>query len=211
LPVAGLILAVLGSIYGGIATATEAAALGVTGALLLALAQRTLTLKGFVDSLNSATLISCMIAMILAAAAFLTVATGFIGLPELLAKWVGGLQLSRAELLLSLTVLYVVLGCFLDGISMIALTASTVLPAVAAVGIDPLWFGIFIVLLVEMSLVTPPVGLNLFVLQGLSQRDLGYVSRATLPFFGLLLVAVLLISIFPSIVTALPDAMLVKR
>lgn len=211
IPVAGLILAVLGSIYAGLATATEAAALGVTGALLLAVAQRALTVKGLVDSLISATLTSCMIALILAAAAFLTVATGFIGLPEFLSKSIGALELSRGQLLVALVALYVVLGCFLDGISMVALTASTVLPAVAAAGIDPLWFGVFVVLVVEMSLVTPPVGLNLFVLQGLAGRDLGFVARATFPFFGLLLVALLLITVFPGVVTVLPEAMMAKR
>lgn len=211
IPVAGLILAVLGSIYAGLATATEAAALGVTGALVLAVAQRALTLKGLVDSLISATLTSCMIALILAAAAFLTVATGFIGLPEFLSESIGAMELSRGQLLAALVALYIVLGCFLDGISMVALTASAVLPAVAAAGMDPLWFGVFVVLLVEMSLVTPPVGLNLFVLQGLAGRDLGFVARSTLPFFGLLLVALLLITVFPGVVTALPEAMMAKR
>ena len=184
LPVIGLILAVLGSIYSGIATATEAAALGVVGALGLSAAQGTLTWATFRDSLLGGTRLYCMIALILAGAAFLTLSMGYIGLPRHLAEWIGGLGLSKVQLIIALMFFYILLGCFLDGISMVVLTMGVILPTVQAAGIDLLWFGIFVVLVVEMAQITPPVGFNLFVLQGMTQREIGYISRVTLPFFG---------------------------
>lgn len=207
LPITALISFVLGSIYGGLTTPTEAAALGVVGALVLALLSGALNKSAFAQSLLGAVKSSCMIGLILAGAHFLTIAMGFLGIPKQLALWIGSLDLSSAQLLLALTLLFVVLGCFLDGISVVVLTTAVVLPMVQQAGIDLLWFGIYIVLVVEMSQITPPVGFNLFVIQSLTGRDILYVARAALPFFLLILLAVLLISAFPQIVTFLPQQM----
>jgi tripartite ATP-independent transporter DctM subunit len=207
LPVVALITAVLGSIYSGLATATEAAAVGVLGSLLISAAQGSLSWQTFKDSLLGGTRLYCMIALILAGAAFLTLSMGYIGLPRHLAEWIGTLGLAPWQLLLALLVFYLVLGCFLDGISMVVLTMGVILPTVTKAGIDPLWFGIFIVLVVEMAQITPPVGFNLFVLQGMTGREIGWIARVTLPFFFLMVAAVALIYVFPGIVTWLPQQM----
>jgi tripartite ATP-independent transporter DctM subunit len=207
IPVVGLIAAVLGSIYAGIATATEAAAVGVVGAMVLSAAQGSLNWPSFKESLMGATRLYCMIALILAGASFLTLSMGYIGLPRHLAEWIATLGLSQFELILALTIFYIVLGCFLDGISMVVLTMGVIMPTVQKAGIDPLWFGIFIVLVVEMAQITPPVGFNLFVLQGMTGRDLLWIAKATLPMFFLMMAAVLLIYFFPGIVTWMPQQM----
>ena len=204
IPVALLILAVLGSIYSGFATATEAAAVGVVGALGISTLQGSMNRATFRDALMGATRLYCMIALILAGAAFLTLSMGYIGLPRHLAEWIATLGLSQWQLLVALLLFYILLGCFLDGISMVVLTMGVIMPTVLKAGIDPLWFGIFIVLVVEMAQITPPVGFNLFVLQGMTGREIGWIARAALPFFGCLLVGVALITLFPAIVTALP-------
>ncbi len=207
IPVVLLIAAVLGSIYGGIATATEAAALGVVGALAISAAQGSLTWATFKASLLGGVRLYCMIALILAGAAFLTLSMGYIGLPRHLAEWIGSLGLSKLELLLALMLFYILLGCFLDGISMVVLTMGVILPTVQAAGIDLIWFGIFVVIVVEMAQITPPVGFNLFVLQGMTGRDIGWIARATLPFFVLMVAACGLIYLVPEIVTWLPAQM----
>lgn len=207
IPVTCLVIFVLGSIYAGITTPTEAASFGVVGSLILAITSRTLTRDTFTQSLMGAVKTSCMITFILAGAAFLTVAMGFIGLPRMLAEQIGLLELSPFMLLFYLTILFVVLGCFLDGISVVVLTTSVVLPMVTQAGIDPLWFGIYIVLVVEMSQITPPVGFNLFVIQSLTGKDIIYVAKAALPFFFVLLAAVITVTLFPQIVTWLPMSM----
>ena len=207
IPVLLLIGAVLGSIYAGIATATEAAAVGVLGALVLSAAQGSLSWQSFRDALMGGTRLYCMIALILAGAAFLTLAMGYIGLPRHLAEWIATLGLSPLGLLLALTLFYVVLGCFLDGISMVVLTMGVVMPTVLKAGIDPLWFGIFIVLVVEMAQITPPVGFNLFVLQGMTRREIAYIARVTLPFFFLMVAALAIVYLLPDIVTYLPRRM----
>ena len=207
IPVVLLIAAVLGSIYGGIATATEAAALGVVGSLILSAAQGSMSWATFRDSLLGGTRLYCMIALILSGAAFLTLSMGYIGLPRHLAEWIGALGLSQWQLILALTVFYVVLGCFLDGISMVVLTMGVIMPTIQKAGIDPLWFGIFIVIVVEMAQVTPPVGFNLFVLQGMTKKDITTIARAAFPFFMLMVLAVVLLYAFPQIVTFLPEQM----
>ncbi|WP_340115377.1 TRAP transporter large permease subunit [Pelagibius sp. 7325] len=207
LPVVLLILAVLGSIYAGIATATEAAVLGVAGALLLSLLQGELTRASFVDSLMGAVRTSCMIALILAGAKFLTLTMGFTGLPRDLATWIGSLELSPLALIAALTVFYIVLGCFLDGISAVVLTMAVVEPMVRQAGIDMLWFGIFLVIVVEMAQITPPVGFNLFVLQGMTDHEIPYIARAALPMFAIMVLAVVLVVAFPEIATWLPAQM----
>lgn len=207
-PVLLLIAAVLGSIYAGIATATEAAAVGVVGALFLSMLQGSLNWTSFRDALMGATRLYCMIALILAGAAFLTLSMGYIGLPRHLAEWIGTLGLSRFELILALMLFYILLGCFLDGISMVVLTMGIVMPTVKAAGIDPIWFGIFIVFMVELAQITPPVGFNLFVLQGMTGRQLTYVARVSFPLFVLMIVAVLLLYLVPGIATWLPSRMM---
>jgi C4-dicarboxylate transporter, DctM subunit len=208
IPVVLLIVAVLGSIYTGIATATEAAAVGVVGALVLSAAQGSLDWTTFKESLLGGTRLYCMIALILAGAAFLTLSMGYIGLPRHLAEWIATLGLTQWQLLLVLAVFYIVLGCFLDGISMVVLTIGVVMPTVVKAGIDPLWFGIFVVLVVEMAQITPPVGFNLFVLQGMTGREIGWIARVTMPFFWLMAAAIVLVWVFPQIVTFLPKVLM---
>ena len=208
LPVILLIGAVLGSIYTGVATATEAAAVGVVGALVISAAQGSLTWQTFKESLLGGTRLYCMIALILAGAAFLTLSMGYIGLPRHLAEWIASLGLSQFELLLALMAFYLLLGCFLDGISMVVLTMGVIMPTVVGAGIDPVWFGIFIVIVVEAAQITPPVGFNLFVMQGMTRRDIAWIARVTLPFFGLMIAAAGLIYLFPGLVTALPQRMM---
>jgi C4-dicarboxylate transporter DctM subunit len=206
-PVALLIGGVIGSIYGGLASPTDAAALGVVLATILAWLSGSFSWRLFGDAVMSATRTSCMIALILLGAAFLSVAMGFTGLPRNLAAWISEMNLSVAALLVALTFFFIVLGCFLDGISVIVLTTSIIMPMVTAVGIDPLWFGIYLVIVVEMSQITPPVGFNLFVIQGLTGIDILRIAKAAFPFFLLLLLGVVLICIFPQIVTVLPNMM----
>ena len=206
----GLILFVMGGIYFGFATATEAAVFGVVGALALSAWGGTLTRRSFVDSLMGAVRLSCMINLILAGAAFLTQAMAYSGIPAAMAAWVGRQGFSPYVIIACLTLIYLVLGCFIDGISMIVLTTSVVLPIIQATGLDLLWFGIFIVLVVEMAQITPPVGFNLFVLQGLTGRSMFEVACYTLPFFLLMVVAVALVTVFPGIVTWLPQTMLAR-
>ena len=207
IPVVGLITAVLGSIYSGIATATEAAAVGVLGSFVLSAVQRSLSWATFKDSLMGATRLYCMIALILAGASFLTLSMGYIGLPRHLAEYVSSLGLSPFMLILVLSAFYIVLGCFLDGISMVVLTMGVILPTVQSAGIDLLWFGIFIVIVVEAAQITPPVGFNLFVLQGMTKKEITYIARVTLPFFILMVVMVLLLWFMPQIATWLPQQM----
>ena len=207
IPAVILIGLVLGGIYSGVATATEAAALGVAGALGLAAVEGSLTWQKFTEGLVSACRVYCMIGLILAGAAFLTLAMGFIGLPRHLAEWIGSLHLSPFALLMMLTVFFIVLGCFLDGISMVVLTIAVLLPTVQAAGYDLIWFGIFIVLVVEMAQITPPVGLNLFVIQGLTKRDIGWIARVTAPMFFVMLAAVIMLYAWPQIVLWLPSHM----
>ncbi len=206
-PIVGLIAGVIGSIYAGIASPTDAAAVGVALALLLSWGSGSLNRQTFIEGLMGATKTSCMIAFILAGAAFLTVAMGFTGIPAMLAEWIGGMNLSPYALLAALTVFFVVMGCFLDGISVVVLTTSVIMPMVEKAGIDTMWFGIFVVIVVEMSQITPPVGFNLFVLQSLTGRNILTVARAAFPFFLLMLVALALIVLFPGIVTWLPNKM----
>jgi C4-dicarboxylate transporter DctM subunit len=207
IPVILLIGGVIGSIYVGVATATEAAAIGVVGALLLSAYQRSLSWQNFRDALLGATRLYCMMALILAGAAFLTLSMGYIGLPRHLAEWVGSLGLSPGLLLIALALFYIVLGCFLDGISMIVLTMGVIVPTVQAAGIDLIWFGIFIVIVVEMAQITPPVGFNLFVLQGMTRREINWIARVCMPYFFLMVLAVCLLFWFPQIVMWLPGNM----
>ncbi len=207
IPVVLLIAAVIGSIYLGIATATEAAAGGVIGALLLSAWTGTLNWKTFSESLLGATRLTCMIFFILTGAAFLTTSLAFSGLPAALASWIGAFNLHPFALMAALCLLYIVLGCFIEGISMIVLTTTVVLPLVTSAGFDLIWFGIFVIIVVEMAQITPPLGFNLFVIQGLTGISIFKVARATIPFFCLMIVGVILLTIFPEIATWLPSTM----
>jgi C4-dicarboxylate transporter, DctM subunit len=208
IPVVLLIIAVIGSIYAGYATPTEAAAVGVLGSLGISIATGTFAWKNFADSVMGATRTSCMITLILAGAAFLAVAMGFTGLPRQVAGWIASMHLSVYTLLFALLILYIILGCFLDGISMVVLTTSVIQPLIIQAGVDVVWYGIFIVLVVELAQITPPVGFNLFVLQGMTGKNIFYVAKAAFPFFLIMILAVVLITIFPQIVTYLPNQML---
>ncbi|WP_299592046.1 TRAP transporter large permease subunit [uncultured Tateyamaria sp.] len=211
-PVILLVLTVIGSMYSGIATATEAAAFGVIGALVLAAFQRSLTFETFFESLMGATRTSAMIALILMGAAFLSLSMGFTGLPRTIAEWIGSLNLSPTVLILALMVFYVLIGMFLDGISSVVLTMAVILPmittpAFAELGFDLVWFGIFIVVVVEMAQITPPVGFNLFVLQGMTKHEMGYIARTAVPMFLIMVLMVVILILFPELATWMPENM----
>ena len=205
-----LIVFVCWVMVAGYATATEAAMFGVVGSLALAAWGGSLTWKNFYDSLMGATRLSCMIMFILAGASFLTATMGFTGIPKALAEWVVSLHPSPYALIAVLSLVYIVLGTALDGVSMIVLTTSIVIPMIQKAGFDLVWFGIFIVIMVEIAEVTPPVGFNLFVLQTMSGRDSTYVAKASIPFFFMMVISIVLITIFPQIATWLPDVLLNK-
>ena len=207
LPVILLIFAVIGSIYTGIATATEAASLGVVGALILSYFQKSLTIKTFKSSLLGATKTSCMIAFILAGSTFLSLAMGFTGLPRNLAVWIQNMDLSPYVLIFVLMIFYIILGMFLDGISAVVLTMAIIEPMIRQAGFDMIWFGIFLVIVVEMAQITPPVGFNLFVLQGMANKDMGYIAKSAFPLFLLMVIAVILVVIFPEIALWMPEQM----
>jgi C4-dicarboxylate transporter DctM subunit len=211
LPVLLLVFAVIGSMYFGWATATEAAAVGVLGSLVLAMFQRSLTPQAFFASLMGATRTSAMIALILMGAAFLSLAMGFTGLPRALAATIDEMNLSPITLIAALTVFYIVLGMFLDGISSVVLTMAIVEPMIRQAGIDVIWFGIFIVVVVEMAQVTPPIGFNLFVLQGMTRHEISYISKTAVPMVGLMLLMVVILVIWPELATWLPDNIRASR
>jgi len=208
IPVIILIISVIGSIYAGIATATEAASLGVIGALILSFFQKSLNKETFKLSLLGATKTSCMIAFILAGSSFLSLAMGFTGLPRNLAIWIQEMNLSPYVLILVLTVFYIILGMFLDGISAVVLTMAIIEPMIRQAGFDMIWFGVFLVIVVEMAQITPPVGFNLFVLQGMANKDMGFIAKSAFPLFLLMILAVVVIIIFPNIALWLPEQMI---
>ena len=207
LPVILLIISVIGSIYTGIATATEAASLGVVGALILSWFQQTLDKETFKLSLLGATKTSCMIAFILAGSTFLSLAMGFTGLPRNLAIWIQEMSLSPYMLIFILTIFYIILGMFLDGISAVVLTMAIIEPMIRQAGFDMIWFGIYLVIVVEMAQITPPVGFNLFVLQGMANKDMGFIAKSAFPLFLLMILAVIIIIVFPEIALWLPSQM----
>lgn len=208
IPVMLLILGVIGSIYGGLASATEAAVVGVFLSFAFSWWSGTLNVTSFREALLAATKTSCMIAFILAGAAYLTAAMGFTGIPAALAEWITAFQLPPWALLTALTFFYVILGCFLDGISMVVLTTSIIIPLVEKSGFDLIWFGIYVVLVVEMAQITPPVGFNLYVLQGMTGRNIFAIGAYTLPLFLLMVTAVVLVAMFPGLALWLPSTML---
>ena len=187
------------------------AGLGVLGSLAIAAWGKRPTWQAFKDGLMGATRTSCMIMFILAGAAFLTKTMAFTGIPRELAEWVDSMHLSPYALISALVVIYLILGTALDGISMIVLTSAVVLPMIQKAGFDLVWFGIFIVLLVEIAEVTPPVGFNLFVLQNMTGKDSNLIARAAIPFFICMVICIALITVFPQIVTILPDLVMGKE
>ncbi len=206
-PIMLLILAIIGSMYAGIASPTEAATVGVAGALIVAASQRSLTKATITESLFGAIKTCSMIGLIVAGALFLSKAMAFLGLPQAVAGTIGSLDLSPIALVLLLTVFYIGLGCVIDGLSAIVMTLSLVLPLITGAGFDQVWFGIFLVIVVEMSQITPPVGFNLFVVQGLTGEPIGKIARASMPFFLIMVAMVLVIALVPEIVTFLPQSM----
>ena len=211
IPCVLLIVFIVAVMFAGWATATESAAFGVAGALAIAAWSRALSWENFKASLMGTTRLSCMVMFILGGAAFLSVCMGFTGIPRALAEWVAALEPGRYALIATLAAIYILLGTALDGVSMIVLTTSIVLPMIEKAGFDLVWFGIFIVLLVEIAEVTPPVGFNMFVLQTMSGRDSTYVARASIPFFFMMVLALALITVFPEIATWLPDQIIAKQ
>ncbi|MBG6147721.1 tripartite ATP-independent transporter DctM subunit [Labrenzia sp. EL_159] len=207
IPIILLILVVIGSMYGGWATATEAASIGVIGAFILAAVQGSLTRKTFIESLLGATRTSAMIALILMGATALTLAMGFTGLPRALAEFIESLQLSQFSLLMALMLFYILLGMFLDGISSVVLTMAIVQEMVLGAGIDLIWFGIFIVIVVEMAQITPPIGFNLFVMQGITHHEMGYIAKTAIPLFLIMVLMVFVMIFFPELATFLPENM----
>ena len=211
IPVILLVMVVIGSMYFGWATATEAAAVGVVGALLLAASQRSLTFETFTQSLMGATRTSAMIALILMGASFLSLSMGFTGLPRALAGFIDNMDLSPIVLIAALTVFYIILGMFLDGISSVVLTMAIVEPMIRQAGIDVIWFGIFIVVVVEMAQVTPPIGFNLFVLQGMTKHEISYIAKTAIPMVGLMVLMVVILVIWPELATWLPETVRQSR
>lgn len=206
-PVVFLIICVLGSMYGGLATPSESAAVGIVGALIITVLQGSLTFTGLRDIAIGAVLTCSMIAFILLGAFILSVSLAFLGIPMALAAWVKSLGLSPLVLILALIVLYIVLGCFLDGFSMLVMTLPLVLPLVKDAGYNEVWFGIFLVLVIEMAQVTPPVGFNLFVIQGLTDESLGYVAKVTFPYLLIMVAFTFLLVAVPQIALWLPAAL----
>lgn len=207
LPVFALIFAVIASMYAGIASPSEAAVIGVAGALVIALVQRVLTRETLSKALLGAVKTCSMIGLIVAGALFISKAMAFLGLPQAVAGAIGGLGLSPFALILLLTIFYIVLGCVIDGLSAIVMTLALVLPLITQAGFDQVWFGIFLVIVVEMSQITPPVGFNLFVVQGLTGAPIGRIARASFPFFLIMVAMVILIAAVPEVVTFLPQSM----
>lgn len=207
-PVLALIVVILGSIYKGLATPTEAAAIGVTGAICIALGYRSLTLKNFKEATLGAVKTTAYIMFIIVGASFLSQVVSFVGIARALSEFIAGLQLSPYLLMIVIGIMYLVLGCLLDGISIVVMTLPIVLPIVVNAGFDPLWFGIFLVFMVELSQITPPVGFSIFVIQGISNEPIGRIMRSILPFFIIMVIMVVLVTLFPQLATYLPQKMM---
>jgi C4-dicarboxylate transporter, DctM subunit len=207
-PVFGLLVVVLGSIYSGIATPTEASALGAAGAMLLALGYGNLTRKVFAESLMAAVKTTCMVALIIICAQILSTALTYSGVSRAVSEWVMGFGLGKWEFFLALVVLYLVLGCFVDGVSMIYMTLPVLLPVVKAFGFDLIWFGVVLTVLIELGQITPPVGLNLFTIHAISGgARFSEVAAGSAPYVVLMLLVILLLCIWPGIALWLPTTM----
>ena len=210
IPIAMLIFIVLGSIYSGLATPSEAAAVGVVATMVMVILTGQFTKDVFFSTLVSAVQTSCMIAVILIAAAFLSTAMGFLHVPQDVAKAIGAMNLSPYALIAILAVFYVLLGMFLEGISITVMSLPITLPLILAAGFDPIWFGIFLVIMVELAQITPPIGFNLFIIQGLTGTSIIKIAVAAAPFFVLMCIGVVLLIAFPEIALWLPNALFDK-
>ncbi len=206
-PVFSLVLVVLGSIYTGWATPTEAAAVGVVGSLFFALLTRSLNWEVFKEALMGSVKTSCMIMWIVCGAAYLSVAVGYLGITRSLSEYIASLGLSPYLLIFILSIMYIGMGCLLDGFSMIVMSLPITLPLVTQAGFDPIWFGIYLVIMIELAQITPPVGFNLFVIKGLTDWEIGDIALAALPFFLILCLITAAITVFPNIVLYLPSLM----
>ncbi len=206
-PIFSLIILVLGSIYAGFATPTEAAALGVLGSILLGFYFKSLDFEVFKTAILNSIKTTVMISFIIAGAGFLSQVVGFLGIARALSEYIASLGLSPYMLIFVVGIMYMILGMMLDGISMVVMTLPIVLPIIIAAGYDPLWFGIFLVLMVELSQITPPVGFSLFVIQSISGEKIDYILKATFPFFIIMILIVVVLTIFPEITFYLPSKM----
>ena len=208
LPITLLIMAVLGSIYTGVATTTEAAAVGSIGALLNAAYTRNLTKENLITALLGTVRTSCMIILIMIGASYLSVAVGYLGLAASLTQLINSLGVSNYMLIVLLTIMYLIMGCFLDGFSMVVMSLPIALPLITSAGFDPLWFGIYMVIVVQISQITPPVGFSLFIVNGLSGVDIITITKYVMPTFVLMLLTIVIITLFPEIVLFLPRLMI---
>lgn len=207
LPVISLIALVLGSIYTGWATPTEAASVGVLGSIFFAAISKSIDKKIFWEAVLGSIKTSCMIMLIVCGASYLSVAVGYLGIPAKLTQFIGTLGLTKYQLIIILSVMYIILGCMLDGFSMIVMSLPLALPLIKAAGFDPLWFGIYLVIMIELAQITPPVGFNLFVINGLVNEDIFKIAVYALPSFIIMLVVVAIITVYPDIVLLLPNMM----
>ena len=206
-PVAVLILIVLGGIYAGVVTPSEAAALGFAASLALALVLGQLSWKTFFESLKGAARITCMVVTILVAAAFMSSSMAYLHVPQEIAALIAEMELGPLGLVVLIGVFYVILGMFLDGLSIMVMTLPITLPLITAAGWDPVWFGVFLVIMIELGLITPPIGFNLFVLQGITGDSIGSIARGAFPFFLLMLVSAVIVTLFPSLALWLPEVL----
>ncbi len=206
-PFALLIIAVLGSIYGGIATPTEAAALGCLSVLLLCLVFGNLSWRILSESLHNTVVVSGNIMFIVLAAYLFSYAISTAGVADDITAWVVGLNLSKLQFFVALLVLYTVLGCLVESVGMIVITVPLLFPILPQFGIDPIWFGIVLVVFIELGQISPPIGINLYVVQAMWNGKLSDVVMGTIPFHVLMLVLLLLLMIWPEIALWLPSRM----
>lgn len=204
LPFVGLMAAVLGSMYAGLASPSEAAALAVGLTCLVMLIEGSLTWKALKESCIGAARTASMLGLIIGAATFLSVSTGFLGLPQAISGYITDMNLGPVGLITLLLLIYIPLGCFLEGMSLMVMTLPIVIPLVTGAGYDKVWFGVFLIIVIEMAQITPPVGINLFVIQGLTRERMYRIAFAAAPFFLIMVCFVYLIVFFPQIVTYLP-------
>jgi C4-dicarboxylate transporter DctM subunit len=206
-PVALLIGAVLGTIYLGVATPTEAAAIGVCGSLLLAILYRRMTWRILKDSFASAAQTTTWILFLIMGANILAYGLGRVGITQQAVEVIVNLRIGKTGILVALIFLYIVLGCLVDPLSMLFLTAPIAIPVLKALGYDLVWFGVLYVVLAETGMITPPVGLNLFTIQGIAKAPMDEVVRGIIPYFCLLMLMIAIMIVFPEVVLWLPNRM----
>jgi len=206
-PFAFLVFAVLGTMYLGLATATEAAALGVVAAIVVGFAWGELTLLKLWRAFYTATVVFGSIGLVVLGALVLAQSLSILGVPQQVMAGIAGMGLSKYAVLLLVVAVYLILGCFFDGISLMLMTLPLVFPVMMGVGFDPVWTGVIITILIEIGMLTPPVGMNLFVLVAITNGEvtLAQAARAALPYWLLLLLGVLILTLAPGIALVLPN------